>query len=83
MEGDGFGEMSLLEGKARRTKTVTCACASGCEVVSIRGSDFLKLVKKSTVVRESFEKLNRKRHVHNESLQAVHEDPELRKYANH
>ena len=71
VEGEGFGEMSLLRGNHTHTKTLTCASASGCEVVSILGSDFLRLVEKSSVVRESFERLHQKRQRHNDDLQAV------------
>ena len=39
--------------------------------------DFLKLVDKSSVVRESFERLHNRRQEHNEYA----EDPEILKYA--
>ena len=58
--GEAFGEISLLEGETARTKTVSCA-SERCEVVSILGRDFLRLVEKSRVVRESFEQLKARR----------------------
>jgi len=69
--GEAFGEISLLEGVAdsHRSKTVSCA-SDKCEVVSILGSDFLRLVEKSKVVRESFEHLKMCREKHNAELQA-------------
>ena len=74
--GEAFGESALLEGKAVRTKTVRCA-SSECEVIRILARDFLRLVEKSPVVRESFERLHKSRQLHNE----FEEDPEIRKYA--
>ena len=63
--GGAFGEMALLSGKASRSKTVTCDSDGGCEVVKILGSDFLRLVEKSRVVRDSFERLQDRRLRHN------------------
>lgn len=40
------------------------------QVVSILGSDFMRLVEKSKVVRESFEHLKMYREKHNAELQA-------------
>lgn len=68
--GEGFGEMSLLARKQRRTKTVWCA-APECEVLSVLGKDFLRIVDKSDVVRESFERLSRTRSKLNEAQQRV------------
>jgi len=59
-EGEGFGEMALLEGKTKRTRTIVCE-SERCEVVSLLGSDFLRLVEKSSVVRKSFEDLKTRR----------------------
>ena len=75
-EGEGFGESSLLEGKSTRTKAVTCI-APKCEVVRIHAKDFLRLVVKSKVVRESFERLNNQR----KESDAYAEDDEMRKFA--
>ena len=47
------------------------------QVVSILARDFLKLVDKSSVVREGFERLHNRRQEHNEYA----EDPEILKYA--
>ena len=77
--GEGFGESALLNGKDRRSKTVTCA-TNKCEVVEILGADFKRLVEKSRVVRESFEWLNSRRTAHNARVQAAHEDQVLKKY---
>ena len=58
----------------------------GCEVVSILGSDFLRLVEKSSVVRESLTAAS-KRQRHNDDLQVLRtqseerNDPVLKKYA--
>ena len=78
-QGEGFGEMALLSGRDKRSKTVTCA-ATKCEIVEILGADFLRLVEKSKVVRESFEWLNARRTAHNARVQAAHEDLVLKKY---
>ena len=59
-EGESFGEIGLLDGTTARRRTVLCA-SKECEVVSILGSDFLFLVKKSEVVRRSFEELKARR----------------------
>ena len=48
--GEAFGEMSLLDGLVQRSHTVRCV-SPRCEVVSLLGSDFLRLVEKSRVVR--------------------------------
>ena len=77
--GEGFGESSLLNGKSRRTKTVTCA-AGTCEVVEVLGEDFLRLIEKSQFVRQSFQWVNSRRTEQNERVQAQHEDPIMRKY---
>ena len=82
-KGEGFGEMSLLDKRETHTKTVTCA-ATKCEVVEILGHDFLRLVEKSRVVRESFERLNSRRSLQNEQTQkeqgvARDADPVVRK----
>lgn len=77
--GECFGESALLrsdghvhgEGPSRRSKTVTCTAAR-CEVVEILGRDFLRLVEKSRVVRESFGKLSKHRNKANEQTQARH-----------
>ena len=55
-------------GKPLRSKTVTCA-AEQCEVVEIAGTDFLRLVEKSRVVRESFARLNAQRTAENRAKQ--------------
>ena len=75
--------MSLLDKRETHTKTVTCA-ATKCEVVEILGHDFLRLVEKSRVVRESFERLNSRRSLQNEQTQkeqgvARDADPVVRK----
>ena len=67
--GEGFGEMSLLKRRPAHTKTVACN-SSRCEVVEILGDDFMRLVEKSRVVRESFEKLESKRSAQNEKRQS-------------
>jgi len=64
-QGEGFGESSLLLNKPKRTKNVTCVCAGGCEVVEIVGTDFKRLLEKSRVVRESFERLDSRRTAQN------------------
>ena len=86
--GQCFGESSLLEGKPKRTKNVTCATGH-CEVVSVRATDFLRLVQKSRVVRQSFQALNNRRRSSNNVraaivavLQEELDDPILRKYVN-
>jgi len=61
MPGQGFGEAALLSGKPVHSKRVTCVAEGGCEVVEILGSDFLRLVEKSRVVRTSFERLDQRR----------------------
>ena len=63
--GEGFGEMSLLSREPRHTKTVVCD-APKCDVVEILGDDFMRLVEKSRVVRQSFERLHSKRQAQNE-----------------
>jgi CRP-like cAMP-binding protein len=68
--GEGFGESALLRRPAKHacvphTKTVTCT-AENCEVVQILGDDFLRLVEKSRVVRDSFERLRMRRNTQNE-----------------
>ena len=67
LPSEGFGEHALLTGKPRHTKTLTCASRE-CEVVEILGEDFLRLVEKSRVVRQSFERLNSRRSAHNERV---------------
>ena len=73
----------MLKGKRRRTKTVTCDAAGGCQVVAIMGADFLRLVEKSRVVRESFQQLDKRRQAQNAQTEAAYEedDPVLRKAA--
>merc|ERR1712087_704099 len=69
--GECFGEMSLLERAPARTKTITCASSAGCELVSILGADFLKLMEKSSVAKENFEDIALKRltqNAHEEGL---------------
>jgi len=80
--GEGFGESALLRQRGglsadaptqplqpqplcRHTKTVTCNAAR-CEIVEILGADFLRLLEKSRVVRESFERLSVRRNQLNE-----------------
>ena len=63
--GEGFGENALLEHKPTRSRTITCD-AVRCEVVEILGDDFLRLVEKSRVVRESFERLSVRRNDQNQ-----------------
>ncbi len=68
--GEGFGESALLRRQtasapAMHSKTVTCE-SEQCEIVEILGADFLRLVEKSRVVRESFERLSDRRNALNE-----------------
>jgi len=65
--GEGFGESALLRGEPKHSKTVTCTSAQ-CDVVEILGDDFLRLVEKSRVVRESFERLHMRRNAQNERV---------------
>ena len=55
-----------------------------CEVVSILGADFLRLVEKSRAARDSFEQLHAQRKSHNAAvlaaLQEELDDPILRRY---
>ena len=77
--GEGFGESSLLDRKQQRTKSVSCASPQ-CEVVSIRGGDFLRLVEKSRLVRDSFESLHQLRRANNAATIAANQNPILKKY---
>ena len=77
--GEGFGESSLLDRKQRRTKSVSCATPR-CEVVSIRGGEFLRVVDKSRLVRDSFEGLHQRRRANNAATIAANQDPILEKY---
>ena len=79
LAGEGFGESSLLDGKQRRTKSVTCA-SPYCEVTSIRGGEFLRMVDKSRLVRDSFESLHQRRRANNAATIAASRDPILEKY---
>ena len=54
-QGSGFGESSLLAGAARRTKTVTCS-SKECELVSISAPMFLRLVERSSAIREMMQR---------------------------
>ena len=65
--GEGFGESALLDRRATHTKSVTCATGR-CEVVEILAADFMRLVEKSRVVRESFKRLHSRRAAHNERV---------------
>ena len=55
-DSSSSSSVSLLAGKQRRTKTVTCA-SPACEVVAIGRADFLRLMEKSRVVYESMQKV--------------------------
>ena len=68
-EGEGFGEGSLMTGAPKRSKTVTCASAE-CQITSVRARDFMRLVEKSSVVRQSFERLHNFREEYNQMAQA-------------
>ena len=50
-QGSGFGESGLLAARTARTKTVTCSSAE-CELVSIAAPTFLRLVSRSSIIRE-------------------------------
>ena len=76
--GEGIGEMSLLEGRPRRTKTVTCACDT-CELVGVSRADFLRLVEKTRPLRTSMQQLAHKRTARNELEEQL--DPVFRKLA--
>ena len=78
-EGEALGEISLLAGKQRRTKTVTCA-SPACEVVAIGRADFLRLMEKSRVVYESMQKVAHRRMSQNETTEAEN-DAVLRRAA--
>lgn len=54
-QGSGFGESSLLAGAARRTKTVTCS-SEECELVSISAPMFLRLVERSSAIRDMMQR---------------------------
>ena len=79
LAGEGFGESSLLDRKQRRTKSVSCA-SPYCEVTSIRGGEFLRMVDKSRLVRDSFESLHQRRRANNAATIAASRDPILEKY---
>ena len=79
LAGEGFGESSLLDRKQRRTKSVSCA-SPYCEVTSIRGGEFLRMVDKSRLVRDSFESLHQRRRANNAATIAANRDPILEKY---
>lgn len=51
-QGSGFGESGLLLGHKKRTKTIHCDCERGCELVSIAAPVFLRLVDKSSLIRD-------------------------------
>jgi len=54
-QGSGFGESSLLAGAERRTKTVTCS-SKECELVTIAAPMFLRLVERSSAIRDMMQK---------------------------
>ena len=54
-QGNGFGESSLLAGAERRTKTVTCS-SKECELVTISAPMFLRLVERSSAIRDMMQK---------------------------
>jgi len=51
-QGSGFGESGLLLGRKKRTKTIHCDSERGCELVSIAAPVFLRLVDKSSLIRD-------------------------------
>jgi CRP-like cAMP-binding protein len=57
----------LLAGGTQRSATVECA-APACEVVSIPGAEFLRLLEKSSVVRKAMEDLSARRFRQNEEV---------------
>ena len=67
--GECCGEIALLAGRETHSKDVTCA-AERCTLVTVRGDDFLRLVRKSQAVRESFEHLSRRRSEENQESAA-------------
>mmetsp|Transcript_38283 Transcript_38283/g.63359 ORF Transcript_38283/g.63359 Transcript_38283/m.63359 type:complete len:719 (-) Transcript_38283:203-2359(-) len=69
--GECFGETSLLSRQPKRTKTITCASSGGCELVSILGADFLRLMEKSSLARESMQDIALKRRSHNEAEESL------------
>ena len=65
--GECCGEMALLNGSFRNSANVACA-ADSCTVVAVSATDFLRLVTKSQMVRESFEKLVTSRKTENKKV---------------
>lgn len=66
--GECCGEIALLAGRATHSKSVVCA-SERCTLVSVRGDEFLRLVRKSPAVRESFEQLSKRRSEQNRQAQ--------------
>ena len=59
-EGECCGEMALLQGRDRHSKTVTCA-AETCHLIAVPGHEFVRLAHKSSALRDSFVDLSRRR----------------------